>query len=200
MTSYPEVACHARTPVGERFLAVLCCERRHERRVVVREDAWQGGLDEIQARLQGSLCPICGDPERIVERVSRRVYDTDDGELHPGDMYWVQFHHGPNGRCDPQNGGWENCSGRHLHVVLPNGNHWDIDNRAGNCTLPEDGVHRCWVRHGDPPQVTVDKNGTTCKAGRGSVKSGDYHGYLIQGVLIPVDPSNGQAHPVGADV
>ena len=44
---------------------------------------------------------------------------------------------------------------------------WDIDGRANNCSMLEDRTHRCWVRHGEPPDVTVDKDGPTCTAGRG---------------------------------
>lgn len=76
----------------------------------------------------------------------------------------------------------------HLHAVCPNGQHWDIDSRASNCTRREDNVHRCWVRHGDPTQphtVHVDKNGDTCAAGAGSIivnaKQPAYHGFLHNG-------------------
>lgn len=73
--------------------------------------------------------------------------------------------------------------GPQLTVVCPNGAEWTIDSRASNCTLPYDYEHRCWVRHGDPPNVTVDKNGLTCAAGGGSIQAGDYHGFLQNGVL-----------------
>jgi hypothetical protein len=80
---------------------------------------------------------------------------------------------GPDGRC--------------LIVKLPNGNDWTIDSRASNCTLPNDTVHKCWIRHGTPPNITVDKNGFTCAAGAGSILSGQgdrhYHGFLINGEL-----------------
>jgi hypothetical protein len=73
--------------------------------------------------------------------------------------------------------------GDHLVVVCPNGYTWDIDSRASNCTMPYDYNHRCWVRHGDPPKITVDKNGVTCAAGAGSILAGDYHGFLQNGIL-----------------
>jgi hypothetical protein len=73
--------------------------------------------------------------------------------------------------------------GRNLCVTLPNGNDWCIDHRASNCTMPDDTEHHCWVRHGEPPDVTVDKNGLTCAAGAGSILSGSYHGFLQNGEL-----------------
>lgn len=74
--------------------------------------------------------------------------------------------------------------GRALVCVLPNGHHWHIDSRANNCGLPADDLHRCWVRHGEPPDLTVDKNGLTCPAGAGSIQSGDWHGFLRGGYLV----------------
>jgi hypothetical protein len=49
--------------------------------------------------------------------------------------------------------------------------------------MPDDGEHRCWVRHGEPPRITVDKNGPTCQAGAGSILAGDYHGFLRDGAF-----------------
>lgn len=78
---------------------------------------------------------------------------------------------------------WKGPDGRSIEVICPNGKYWAIDSRASNCTLPEDTVHRCWVRHGEPPELTVDKNGVTCQAGAGSILAGDYHGFLQNGWL-----------------
>lgn len=72
--------------------------------------------------------------------------------------------------------------GPHLWVQTPGGV-WCIDSRASNCTMPYDYEHRCWIRHGEPPDVTVDKAGTTCSAGAGSIQCGDYHGFLQNGSL-----------------
>lgn len=71
----------------------------------------------------------------------------------------------------------------HLIVKLPGGHDWDVDSRASNCTRPGDNVHRCWVRHGEPPLVTVDKNDDTCRAGAGSIQVPGWHGYLRNGEL-----------------
>lgn len=43
--------------------------------------------------------------------------------------------------------------------------------------------HKCWVRHGTPPRVTVDKDGLTCGAGAGSIAVPGYHGHLQNGYL-----------------
>lgn len=89
-----------------------------------------------------------------------------------------------------------------LHVKLPNGSDWCVDQEASNCTRTQygpmeiDGVvrekvwlgrtHYCWIRHGDPRtgQIHVDKNGDTCGAGAGSIQSGNYHGFLHHGELV----------------
>lgn len=74
--------------------------------------------------------------------------------------------------------------GPHLLVMTPGGV-WNIDSRASNCALPYDYAHRCWIRHGHVPLVTVDKEGATCTAGAGSIRCGDYHGFLRAGFLVP---------------
>lgn len=92
--------------------------------------------------------------------------DAPDGAMWDARWYWRK---GPDGRC--------------LTVKCPGGHDWTIDGRASNCTLPDDDEHRCWVRHGEPPRITVDKNGPTCAAGAGSIQAGDYHGFLRDGVF-----------------
>jgi hypothetical protein len=93
---------------------------------------------------------------------------------------------------------WKGEDGISLMVKTPGGE-WFVDGRASNCTAPGDwteegpdgGIfckrptHRCWVRHGDPRagRITVDKNGTTCAAGAGSIQCGSYHGFLKDGHL-----------------
>lgn len=82
---------------------------------------------------------------------------------------------GPDGHC--------------LVVRLPNGEDWYVDSRAGNCGSPDDDVHKCWIRHGEPPNITVDKNGVTCTAGAGSINSREgkpnaWHGFLRNGELV----------------
>ena len=86
------------------------------------------------------------------------------------DAYWL-----------PQKG----PDGRALVTLLPNGKEWAIDQRAKNCTLPKDTNHHCWIRKGEPPNITVSKDGITCQAGAGSIQIGDYHGFLRNGIFEP---------------
>jgi hypothetical protein len=75
--------------------------------------------------------------------------------------------------------------GRALIVRLPDGHDWRVDGEATNCTRPGDKSHRCWLREGEPPYVTVGKtpDDLTCSAGAGSILSPGYHGFLHAGVL-----------------
>lgn len=79
---------------------------------------------------------------------------------------------------------WRRLDGVYLMVRCPNGRDWAVDSEASNCTRKGE-PHECWVRHGDPRlcHVTVDKDGNTCAAGAGSILTGDYHGFLRDGVL-----------------
>jgi hypothetical protein len=149
-----------------------------------------------------AACTRCGAP--VPADASRsgggsRTWDTPSGDLEPGCLFWGDWlPHQPSDDPGPmacptwknsdgtiRSRGWTNCTGRHLHCVLPNGIHWDIDARASNCTLPDDTLHRCWVRVGDPEtgDVHVDKDGYSCAAGAGSIAAGDYHGFLHHGTL-----------------
>jgi hypothetical protein len=97
-----------------------------------------------------------------------------------GAMYWAYWRH-KDGKCWI----WDNCTDArgHLLVVCPGGSEWEIDSRASNCTMPDERTHRCWVRHGEAPMLTVDKSGKTCAAGAGSIVAGTYHGFLQNGEL-----------------
>jgi hypothetical protein len=72
--------------------------------------------------------------------------------------------------------------GKCMYARTPGGD-WHIDGRCSNCTLPDDKVHRCWVRHGSDGDMHVDKNGVTCQAGGGSILQKNYHGFLNHGYL-----------------
>jgi hypothetical protein len=113
----------------------------------------------------------------------RRV---DTGELltlataSPGAMYDASWLHDHLEYCGPD--------GRSLHVKLPNGLEWCIDAPASNCDQ-KGRPHKCWIRHGEPPLITVDKQGDTCTAGAGSIwsnkgQANDWHGFLRNGVLV----------------
>jgi hypothetical protein len=97
---------------------------------------------------------------------------------------------------------WTGPDGKSLMVKTPGGE-WQIDSRANNCdslckncnkpyhahnsgtctTYEDSNPHNCWIRHGTPPEIHVDKNGNTCGAGAGSILCGDYHGFLHNGHL-----------------
>jgi hypothetical protein len=100
-----------------------------------------------------------------------------------GAMYWSPWTHHPD--TDWVCSYWDGCRDPrgHLHVICPGGSEWDIDSRASNCTMPNDRGHRCWVRHGQAPMITIDKSGKTCAAGAGSIVAGTYHGCLRNGEL-----------------
>jgi hypothetical protein len=84
----------------------------------------------------------------------------------------------------PESNRWRGPDGHCLVVRTPGGD-WTVDGRASNCTMPGDDTHKCWVRHGVPPLVTVSKQGgPTCAAGAGSILSGSYHGFLRDGQLV----------------
>lgn len=104
-------------------------------------------------------------------------------ELQVGDVYFGENH------LDRYACEWSNCDGRHLCCLVPDGHRyhiWNIDGRARNCTMKDDRLHRCWVRHGDPSipgQLHVDKAGLTCAAGAGSILTSTWHGFLHHGEL-----------------
>src|ERR1044072_2413872 len=81
---------------------------------------------------------------------------------------------------------WKGSDGIALVVKMPQGGEWVVDSRCSNCTLPNDNVHKCWIRHGNPRKpetLLVDKNGVTCKAGGGSIQMTNWHGFLRFGFL-----------------
>lgn len=100
----------------------------------------------------------------------------------PGAMFWWKVQ--DKAADERQRGAHQFASGPQLTVILPGGHPWNIDGRASNCTLPEDFEHRCWVRHGEPPAITVDKDGLTCAAGAGSIQVDGWHGFLRNGELV----------------
>lgn len=79
---------------------------------------------------------------------------------------------------------WKGPDGLALIARCPDGQDWFIDGRASNCTMPGDKIHKCWCRHGAPPDLTVDKNGNTCNAGAGSIQTRNWHGFLRGGFFV----------------
>lgn len=76
--------------------------------------------------------------------------------------------------------------GEHVLEVKTPGGEWTVDGQASNCTMKDDFKqerHHCWVRTGEPPNITAGKDGPTCSAGAGSIQCGSYHGFLRNGYL-----------------
>lgn len=135
-------------------------------------------------------CERCGGSARFSARGGRKIYRRED----TGEEI-IELRNHPGAIFEDPEGAWDRSSrkrifgidGKCINVVLPNGHVWAIDSRASNCTMKEDNIHKCWVRHGDGrciENLTVDKNGYTCQAGAGSIIAGDFHGFLTNGYLI----------------
>lgn len=149
---------------------------------IVNDNDSFGKPEDYKPEDWAKVCDHCGEP--VPETLefwhqkqvrSKRLYDTPSRLLEAGNLHYVSYY--------PDNMFWDNHTGPHLICTLPNGNEWNIDSRASNCSLPEDRLHRCWVRHGEVPNIHVDKEGLTCTAGAGSILSGDFHGFLHNGEL-----------------
>jgi hypothetical protein len=110
--------------------------------------------------------------------VKRRIADFGIGAM--WFATWYERGDTPPGQVVQYGWDWDNQYEPPLMVATPGGD-WNIDSRASNCTLKDDRLHRCWVRHGTPPNITVGKAGFTCAAGAGSIQSGTYHGFLRDG-------------------
>lgn len=82
---------------------------------------------------------------------------------------------------------WHNGEdGLSIYCKVPQNHDWFIDGPCGNCPW-KDGSHsghKCWVRRGIPPRLTVDKSGNSCPVGAGSIQTPDWHGYLRDGELV----------------
>lgn len=103
-------------------------------------------------------------------------------EFGPGAMFdadWMRHADRPQG-----DNRYVGPDGLSLAVICPDGAIWQIDSQASNCTKKTDHVHKCWVRHGVPPLITVDKNGVTCEAGAGSIQTRNWHGFLRNGEFV----------------
>jgi len=145
-----------------------------------REEVPVGHRDRWPARCACGYAFVESDTWQIFsESLYRR---TDSGEIvtlrdaPAGAMWWLTW---MEGFFHPQLGTSPLC-------VMTPGGEWIIDSRCSNCTMPDDynqERHHCWIAHGLPPDVTVDKAGITCGAGAGSIQAGSYHGFLRNGYL-----------------
>jgi hypothetical protein len=133
----------------------------------------------------GDLAPNCSSSGSFWKRIDTGEIKRRIGEFGIGAMWfadWYQRGSTPPGEVVRFGWDWENQYEPPLMVATPGGD-WNIDSRANNCTLKDDRLHRCWIRHGVPPNITVDKVGRSCAAGAGSILAGSYHGFLRNGQL-----------------
>jgi hypothetical protein len=80
---------------------------------------------------------------------------------------------------------WCGSDGKALMCKLPGNHDWHIDGPSTNCPWKDSHpTHKCWVRHGVPPMLTVDKSGDTCPVGAGSIAIPGWHGFLRNGELV----------------
>lgn len=164
---------HSKTEMVQSYCSIEWCEKPHEldgrghRRHAIAE-AWTSEVDDVRRLDTGEI-------------VATDVWSLSSCRV-AGAMFWWSL---SSAEADERRPGSHHFfSGPQLTVILPDLQPWDIDSRASNCTMPDDFEHRCWIRHGEPPANTVDKNGLTCAAGGGSIQTGSWHGYLRDGLLV----------------
>lgn len=153
-------------------------------RVKMPNETYRCYLVEKTGRSVEGVCdcrPGCRQPH--LKPIYRRMDTGAELQTYPWNFpigaMWIEMH--KPGECLY----WDNCDGLHVHIRVPGGLYWDVDSRASNCTKKEDKLHRCWVRHGIIPNLTVDKAGLTCSAGAGSIQTENWHGFLRGGILTP---------------
>lgn len=165
----------ARNPIGRSPVVNSELAEDGVNRYESRPDA-----DEYAGDPRWPLTAACGyvfSQEDEWQVFCERIYVRDTGEeytLHkpvPGMMWDAWWMH------------WKGPDGKSLIVITPDGWQWNIDGPASNCDMKDDREHRCWVRHGEAPNIHVDKNGRTCGAGAGSIQTPKWHGFLTNGVL-----------------
>jgi hypothetical protein len=161
-----------------------------------------GNMREIPCPCGSSTCKETRTVSEWKRFDTGETFFADSWELPIGSMYWwecMDVHHDEAGNEIGRykgNGQWNNDDGRHLIVIVPgyrdpatgiwSPHRWDVDSRCNNCGSPNDRVHRCWVRHGEVPRITVGKGpGPSCNAGAGSIMVGEWHGFLQDGILRP---------------
>jgi len=166
--------CDESTPLGDFDLPL-------EEHVIIRE-ADPSPNHPMACRVCGRHFDATND---VFQYFGERLYQrSDTGDLitlrdaPPGASWDASWYHSVPALCG--------LDGLSVIIKCPDGHDWHIDGRCSNCTKPEDKVHKCWCRHGDPRQanLTVDKNGNTCGAGGGSIQTPKWHGFLRAGMLV----------------
>lgn len=154
---------------GGRVDRVIACRDKSELRPPDDDPRWPTKCDE---------CDYLFKPDDPFQLHGAQLYRrSDNGEITTireapaGALWYADWMHrkGPDGHC--------------LMAKVPGGGEWMIDGQASNCDKPNDKEHYCWVRHGEVPNITVDKRGNTCNAGAGSIQTHNWHGHLVNGVF-----------------
>lgn len=130
-------------------------------------DEWQTFTEHVYRRADNGVATTLRDAEPGAMWFA-------DWMIHRPDQRWFV---GPDGHC--------------LMIRGFYGGDFCPDQRASNCTLPGDDEHKCWVRVGDVPNITIGKTGRTCGAGAGSFYFGKnpdgsfrWHGFCENGELV----------------
>lgn len=132
------------------------------------ENEWQVFTDEIYRREDtGEKMPVRDAPVGAMWFADRFIREPS--------QTWGR---GPDGHC--------------LMIRGFYGDDFCPDVRAANCTMPKDDAHKCWVRVGTVPNITISKRGgLTCAAGAGSFYFGrrpeggfKWHGFCRNGELV----------------
>lgn len=201
------IRCFLVAPIGEGYESVIVTEKGncvggfdyHRSERVVRRFPLEANAAYPKGFRHGEplrYCSHCGNYEFSQDALARpsgsmgRVWErSDTGEradhlnaFGPGAMWFVEWYR------NDETGlymvpGFGTQPYAPLCVRTPGGD-WLLDQRASNCGKPDDSTHRCWVRHGTAPAITVDKNGDTCTAGGGGIVFTNWCGFLRDGYLV----------------
>lgn len=148
-----------------------------------------------------AACGHCGepfDPAKTEDQVFQEAvyvrYDGGPGEFTlrdaPVGMMWDAFWMRNAWEASENGPGWMNVGpdGIALVIQVPRNHPFMPEQRASNCTMKDDGHHKCWVRHGDATknEVHIDKVGHTCQAGAGSIVTRDWHGFIHHSMVTDV--------------
>lgn len=175
--------CRLVKPVGERYEVVYMSEqddnRRpciiHSRRYDISEEDWKD-KNKFDHYSTNDLMPCdrCGEffTTNSTSFASQTVWNTEDGHLHIGDMYYglmTEEEHPGYHKYFMSNEYNRDHAGKRspIYVATPGGM-WCIDGKASNA---QDGSG--WVVTGEAPNITA----------RPSISMHRYHGWLTNGEL-----------------